>query len=198
MELPEYTGTLAGPAFTEGVLNQRWEEGSTLPAAIGQENNQFTPLQLANYIATLVNGGTRHSVHLLRAVKSYDYSETIMSYGREVLSTLEIGEKNLEAVKYGMYMVANDSSSASARYFRDLSVEVGAKTGSAQVTGNEESNAVFVCFAPYDDPEVVVSIVVEQGGSGSELAAIAADILRAYFAAEETFTAVTEENTLIP
>ncbi len=198
IELPESTGILAGPDYTEGVLGQKWEVGSTLPAAIGQENNQFTPLQLANYVATLVNGGTRHTVHLLRAVKSYDYSETIMSYGREAVDTMDISDENLAAVKYGMYMVANSPGSAAARYFQGLDVKVGAKTGSAQVTGNRNSNAVFVCFAPYDDPEVAIAIVAEQGGSGSELAAVAADILRAYFATEESFTSVQPENTLLP
>ena len=198
IELPEKTGTLAGPNYTENVLGQKWNEGSTLPAAIGQENNQFTPLQLANYVATLVNGGTRHSVHLLRAVKSYDYSETLVSYEREVLDTLDIEQENLDAVKYGMYMVANDSTSSTSKYFRNLGVEVGAKTGSAQVTGNEDSNAVFVCFAPYDDPEVVISIVVEKGGSGSELGAIATDILSAYFSSNHTDSGVLQENTLLP
>ena len=198
IELPEQTGTLAGPDYTENVLGQVWNEGSTLPAAIGQENNQFTPIQLANYVATLVNGGTRRSVHLLRAVKSYDYSETLVSYESEILDTLNIQEDNLDAVKYGMYLVANDSSSSTSRYFAGLDVEVGAKTGSAQVTGNEDSNAVFVCFAPYDDPEIAMAIVVEKGGSGSELAAIAADILTAYFSTERTDSGVTQENTLLP
>ena len=197
IELPEKSGVLAGPDYTEGVLGQKWNEGSTLPAAIGQENNQFTPIQLANYVATLVNGGTRHSVHLLRAVKSFDYSETLMTYERTVQSTLDISDKNLNAVKYGMFMVANDGSPS--KYFEGLPVTVGAKTGSAQVTGNEDSNAVFVCFAPYENPEIVISIVVEQGGSGSELAAIAADILSAYFSSEHTTSSgVTQENTLLP
>ena len=197
IELPEYTGTLAGRRYTEEVLGQQWQEGSVLPAAIGQENNQFTPLQLANYVATLVNGGTRHSVHLLRAVKSYDYSQILMSYGREVVDTLTIDEDDLNAVKYGMYMVANDGTST-ARQLQGLPVKVGAKTGSAQVAGHDDADGVFVCFAPYDDPEVVISIVVEEAGAGSDLAAIAADILSAYFATENTFTAVTAENTLLP
>jgi penicillin-binding protein 2 len=74
---------------------------------------------------------------------------------------------------------------------------VGAKTGSAQVSANTESNAVFVCFAPYENPEVAMAIVVEHGGSGGELAAIASDVLSYYFSARETQDAIPEENTLI-
>ena len=77
-----------------------------------------------------------------------------------------------------------------ARYFRDVGVQVGAKTGSAQISAQSESNAVFVCFAPYDDPQIAMAIVVEHGGSGSELGAIAAEILRYYFADETTQQAI--------
>jgi len=84
-----------------------------------------------------------------------------------------------------------------SRYFKDLPFRVGAKTGSAQVSSQTESNAVFVCFAPYDDPQVAMAIVVERGGSGSELGAIAADILSYYFSAQESRDEVAAENTLI-
>ena len=75
--------------------------------------------------------------------------------------------------------------------------QVGAKTGSAQVSAQTESNAVFVCFAPYENPEVAMAIVVEHGGSGGELAAIASDVLSYYFSARETQEAIPQENTLI-
>ncbi len=195
IELPEYTGVVAGREYTENVLHQPWYDGSTLAAAIGQENNQFSPLQLANYIATLVNGGNHYSAHLLKEVKSSDFSEVIYTREPELLDSINIDPENLEAVKKGMLAVTQSGSAA--KYFRNLDVKVGAKTGSAQVSSVSESNAVFVAFAPYDDPEIALCIVAEKGGSGSELSAVAADIISFYFNSETVIGSEQGENTLI-
>ena len=195
IELYEETGVMAGPEYTQS-MGQTWYEGSTLSVAIGQESSQFTPLQLTNYIATLVNGGTRYSAHLLKEVKSSDFSQVLYTYEPEVLDSIDIQPENLDAVKAGMLALTTGKGSL-ARYFQDLPVQVGAKTGSAQVNAETESNAVFVCFAPYDDPQIAISLVVEKGGSGSTLASIAADILRYYFSAEESREETLTENTLI-
>ena len=195
IELYEETGVMAGPEYTQS-MGQTWYEGSTLSVAIRQESSQFTPLQLANYIATLVNGGTRYSAHLLKEVKSSDFSQVLYTYEPEVLDSIDIQPENLDAVKAGMLALTTGKGSL-ARYFQDLPVQVGAKTGSAQVNAETESNAVFVCFAPYDDPQIAISLVVEKGGSGSTLASIAADILRYYFSAEESREETLTENTLI-
>ena len=194
IELYEETGVMAGPEYTQS-MGQTWYEGSTLSVAIGQESSQFTPIQLASYISTLVNGGTRKSTHLLKEIKSSDYSQIVETYEPEVLSTIEIQDKNLEAVKAGMLALTTDGSVR--RYFQDLPVQVGAKTGSAQVSAQTESNAVFVCFAPYDDPEIALAMVVEHGGSGSELGAMAADILSYYFSTKGSMDEIPMENTLI-
>lgn len=195
IELYEQTGVMAGPEYTQS-MGQTWYEGNTLSVAIGQESSQFTPLQLANYIATLVNGGTRYSAHLLKEVKSSDFSQVLYTYEPEVLDSIDIQPENLDAVKAGMLALTTGKGSL-ARHFQDLPVQVGAKTGSAQVNAETESNAVFVCFAPYDDPQIAISLVVEKGGSGSTLASIAADILRYYFSAEESREETLTENTLI-
>ena len=194
LELAEAKGVMAGPEFTES-LGGTWYDGSTLAVAIGQESSQFTPIQLANYIATLVNGGTRNATHLLKEVKSSDYSAILETYEPEILSTIEIEDENLEAVKAGMLMLTTEGSVK--KYFTGLDFQAGAKTGSAQVSSNTQSHAVFVCFAPYEKPEVAMAIVVEHGGSGGELAAIASDVLSYYFSARETQEAIPQENTLI-
>lgn len=191
----EWAGVVAGQDYTENTLHEVWYDGSTLAAAIGQENNQYTPIQLANYIATLVNGGNHYSTHLLKEVKSADYSEVIYTYEPNLLNTIDIAPENLEAVKKGM--LALTESGSVSKYFKDVDVKVGAKTGSAQVSSESNSNAVFVAFAPYDDPEIALCIVVEKGGSGSELAAIAADIISFYFNSEESLGSTQTENTLI-
>ena len=94
-------------------------------------------------------------------------------------------------------MLALTTDGSVSAYFKDLPVKVGAKTGSAQVSSSTESNAVFVCFAPYDDPQIAMALVVEKGGSGSELGKIAANILKYYFSAEETRDEILTENTMI-
>lgn len=195
IELYEETGVMAGPEYTQS-MGQTWYEGSTLSVAIGQESSQFTPLQLANYIATLVNGGNHYPAHLLQTVKSSDYSQVVLENEPEPLDTINISEENLEAVKYGMYLLGTEGSVS--KYFKDLPVEVGAKTGTAQV-GSEttEANAVFVCFAPYDDPEIAIALVAEHGDSGGGLAAVAADVLSVYFGQSGTSQAVNGEGVLI-
>lgn len=179
IELSENTGIMAGPEYTES-MGQVWYPGNTLSVAIGQESSQFTPIQLANYVATLVNGGTRYQTHLLKQVQSADGTETRYDYEPQILDTLGLKQANLDAVKAGMLELTRTGSLA--RYFRDLGVTAGAKTGSAQLNAtSSESDALLVCFAPYDDPEIAIALVAERGGTGSELGAMAADILRAYF-----------------
>ena len=115
IELPESTGTLAGPAYS-ATQGQPWYDGNTLQAAIGQSDNTFTPLQLANYVATLVRGGDRYAAHLLKSVRSYDDREVLYTYEPEVLSTVEMSEGTLDAVKKGMGDLATKNASVARSY----------------------------------------------------------------------------------
>ena len=196
LELPEEEGRVAGPETSE-TLGMEWYGGNLLNAAIGQDNTMVTPLQLTSYISTLVNGGNHYATHLLKTVKTSDFSGTVYEYEPELLNTLDLDPANVEAVKQGMWLVANDPESGSSAYFRDLPVEVGAKTGSAQVSSEVEADALFVCFAPYDDPQIAISMVVEQGASGSNLAQAVAQVVDYYFSAEDTMESVGSENTLL-
>ena len=194
LELYEEKGEVAGPE-TSKRHEQPWYEGDTMYAAIGQGNTQVTPIQLANYMATLVNGGSHYPTHLLKTVKSSDFSQVVEEYRPVARDEIGLDNANLEAVKQGMGMVASEGSVA--RYFRDLPVQVGAKTGTAQVSRNSEAHALLVAFAPYDDPEIAMAIVVEHGGSGTLVAAIAAEIFQYYFSARDAMEAPTIENTLV-
>jgi len=195
IELPELTGIMAGPEFSssQGLL---WMGGNTLAAAIGQSDNQYTPLQLANYVATLVNGGTHYSAHLLKRVTTYDFGEEVAAYTPQVMDTISLKDSTIKAVKEGMLAVTSPGGST-YQYFKDLNVKVGAKTGSAQVSISSESNAVFVCFAPYDEPKIALAIVVEKGGTGAELGALASEIMKYYFSAESAMDRLDAENTLL-
>ena len=194
LELYEAAGEVAGPESSKSH-NQTWYEGETMYAAIGQGNTQVTPIQLANYVATLVNGGSHYKTHLLKTVKSGGASQEITEYEPELRDQLHLDPANVEAVKKGMGMVASEGSVAS--YFQNLGVKVGVKTGTAQVARDSEANAILVAFAPYDDPEVALSIVVERGGSGSAVAGIAAEILEYYFSSRDALSAPAAENTMI-
>ena len=122
--------------------------------------------------ATLVGGGERRQVHLLKKCGGEIY--TPQSLGR-----VPLAPENLEAIKAGMLSLTQEGSLSTA--FRDLPVSAGAKTGSAQVAGEEFANGVLVAFAPYEEPEVALAVVAEQGGSGSALGGIAAAVLGAWF-----------------
>ncbi len=166
-------------------------------AAFGQANQEYTPLQLANYIATLVSGGKHCQAHLLKAVKSYDSTETLAVGDTSPVNIVDFSESTLNAVKQGMLGYTQPGGMV-YQYFRNCVVSAGAKTGTAQLGGDQENNGVFVCFAPYDDPEIAVAIAIEHGGAGAALATTAVNILNAYFAEDETGAAITGENQLLP
>jgi len=194
IEIGDRSGTLASPETAE-KLGETWYDGQTLAAAIGQSYNQVTPLQLANYIATLAGGGEHYATHLLKNVKSYDGSTMVEVYDEGPLNTVRMSEETQEAVLKGMYNLTTSGSLAGQ--FSRCVVPAGAKTGTAQ-TGRGDTNSVFVCFAPYDDPEIAIAIVIEKGGSGSASAGAAVDMINAYFSEFLSDNAVTGENTLLP
>lgn len=154
--------------------------GDTLQIAIGQMN-AFTPLQLANYTATLANGGTHYKASLISQIVSYDISETYEKRTPEVMNTISIDSKNLNAVKEGMLSVTEDGTGRAA--LGDYPLKVGGKTGTSQVQGKVD-HSVFIAFAPFDNPEIAISVVLEHGNSGYSAGTVVRNILDAYFFTE--------------
>ncbi|MGI5936131.1 MAG: penicillin-binding transpeptidase domain-containing protein, partial [Oscillospiraceae bacterium] len=181
IELPEAVGVMSTQEYKKEVEGVDWYAGDTLQAAIGQSYNQFTPLQMANYVATVANGGTRYSASILKSVRSYDYSEKLYERRPEILDTIYTNEEYYEAVWAGMEAVANSNIGTAYAIFGNYPVKIAAKTGTAQMGEKVKNNAVFVCYAPAENPEIAISVVVEKGGSGSAIATIARDILDYYF-----------------
>lgn len=192
IEIGDVSGVLASPEWAE-AHDREWTDGQTITAAIGQSYNLFTPLQLANYVATLVSGGEHYEAHLLKNVKSYDNSRVIDAYGKGPLNDLNISDSTMAAVTKGMHDLTYDSLRSA---FSRCVVEAGAKTGSAQV-GTDIANGTFVAYAPYDDPEIAIAIVVEKGGSGSLLANAAVDIINAWFTRDGTGATAAGEDALM-
>lgn len=192
IEIGDSSGVLASPEWAESH-DQEWTDGQTITAAIGQSYNLFTPLQLANYVATLVGGGDHYQAHLLKNVKAYDNLRLLYMYDDKPMNTVEISDSTLSAVTRGMHELTVSGSVAYA--FENCVVSAGAKTGSAQV-GTDIANGVFVAYAPYEKPEIAVAIVIEKGGSGAALANTAVEIINSWFSRAQDGTAIGE-NTLL-
>ena len=181
IELVETKGNMSNAANHQDYAGSEWRIGDTLQAAIGQSDSVFTPLQLAEYCATVANGGTRHSASILKSVRSYDYSDKIYERKAEVLSTVESPQYNWDAVHEGMKEVLNSPlNETNYLNFYDCAVTVAGKTGTAQKGEGIKNDALFICYAPYEDPEIAVAVVVERGHAGASVGFIARQIVDVY------------------
>jgi len=176
IELPESTGVLADSSYVS-KLGVTWTGGLTIQTAIGQGYNRFTPLQLANYTAMVISGGTRYSLHLLKEVRRFN-GETVLSVEPEVAASLNISNSTTETIRNAMSKVVEENATVTA--FDGFKIRVGGKTGTAQVTG-QSSNAVFVAFAPLDSPEITVACVLERGAHGTNAARSIRTVMEKYF-----------------
>ena len=200
VEINETAGILAG--YDERVSRGKgWLLGETLLASIGQSDNSFSALQLTNYCATIANGGTRWVPYLVSKVLSADYSEVLYERNPEIAVQTNISEETLKAVKEGMYLVANNTSCR--EQLGGLKYKVACKTGTAEKTRivdgvrYEGTDGFLIAFGPYDSPEIAITVVVENAGSGASTAQVAADIFTYYFNTLNTVQDVQPENTLL-
>jgi len=169
-------GLMANPDHRK-KLDAQWYPGDVIQAAIGQSDSLFTPAQLANYIATLLNKGKRYNLHLVDEVVKYNTNEIIEKTEKELVCDNPISDSTYEKVKNGMRQVVTKGTAMSA--FEDCEYQAAGKTGTAEVPGGAD-NVLFVGFAPYDKPEIVVAVVIEHGYSSTYAARVARDIFDAY------------------
>lgn len=181
VELSESEGIIAGPAYRQANELDDWTPGNDIIAAIGQSDHCYTPLQLSVYLSTIVNGGTRHGAHLLDSVHKFYTGEVIYKTETPVLDTVNFSSSTHSLLLDSMRSVVTNSSELSS-YFAGLPVQVAGKTGTAEVDGQSQENALFACYAPYGDkPEIVISCVIEKGVKGSNAAITAKKILEEYY-----------------
>ena len=170
--------------------NKEWYLADTLSAANGQSYNNFTPVQMAKYISMLVNGGNPIDVSIVKNIINIDGQEVSkqeinefvnkkLNLQDEKVENLNMKKENIKAVLEGMRGVTSESGGTAYSTFKNFEIEVGGKTGSAQ-TGNG-TNGWFVGFAPFDDPEIAVVVLVENGGHGGYTAEVAKKIIAEYF-----------------
>ena len=156
-------------------------QGMSWQAAIGQADTRVSPIQLACYTGTLMSGGTRYSAHLLYGVAPFGSTRAVEQTKAQVLSKNELEDWVVDEIKGGMKQVVSDNNVVKNNMsaVRKL-VTVGGKTGTAQ-NGKETENALFVCAAPLEEPELIVAVVLEQGYGGSYASLTAARVLETYF-----------------
>ena len=203
IELPSETaGILASPEAAENA-GETWSAGRTLAAAIGQSYHTFSPIQMAKYVAIVANGGNQIKPTIIRNILNADGTESskteINEFVNEQLGLsddgvedLNISEENLDTVLEGMKSVTDEGGTAYS-IFRDFNIQVGGKTGSAEV-GNKV-NAWFAGFAPFDNPEICVVVMVENGGHGYYTAEVAKEIIAEYFGMNITDEQINEDNS---
>ncbi|MBQ7836479.1 MAG: hypothetical protein IJ389_04410 [Clostridia bacterium] len=189
IEISEKTGVLAGPAERE-EKGETWYDGDTIQAAIGQSDNLFTPLQISNYISTVLSGGDRMKVHILYQVRDYEGNVTY-EFTPLTVSTIELSDGNVNTVKYAMRDVITEGSAV--RLFGTYPLEIGGKTGTAQVSKTSSDNAIFTAFAPFDDPEIVATCIIEHGANGTDAGYAVRDLFTDYFGLDFPLNGVTEE-----
>ena len=190
--LGETKGSIANMQTAKEREGRDWYLGDTLSAAIGQSYNSFSPIQMAKYISMLANGGKNIDVTLIKSIIKTDGTEVSkdeitkftnekLGLGNENLEDLNIKKENLQAILKGMKGVTSEYGGTAYSTFADFGIDIGGKTGSAQTETEGVSHAWFVGFAPYENPEIAVSVLVEKGGTGGYTAGVAKKIMAEYF-----------------
>ena len=191
----EKSGLVPSKQWKKKFKNEPWYPGETISASIGQGYNLVTPLQSARMISTIASGGLLVRPYLVKRIEDYD-GRLIQEFFPEVIKKIKIEPEVLRNIKEGLRGVVHEAHGTGHRA-RLKNVIVAGKTGTAQVVAMKDSEEIdpeeetpyshrdhawFVAFAPYENPEVAVSVIIEHGGHGGATAApIAGGILKTYF-----------------
>ena len=179
----EVSGSAANPGYKKKIVKDKydsnWFAADTLQASIGQSIHAITPIQLANYVATIANGGTRYDVNIIKSIRSSVDNSIVMENSPTVVEKIDISDENLRAVREGMKNVGDEGSAHSI--FSGYPIKIGGKTGTAQLGNDKANNAFFVAYAPYDDPEIAICVAIEQGVRGANAGYVARDLFDFYF-----------------
>lgn len=186
VELGEATGIMSNPQEYRENHGVEWTDGVTSQTAIGQADNMFTPIQLAAMCATIANGGVRLQTHFLDKITDYTGETVLEEYEPVELYDAGLSGDVLGVVQAGMQMVATEGTASNV--FANYPVSIAAKTGTAETSSvpdtdpdYTEPNLSFICYAPADDPEIAVAVMIEQGNTGNYAKNVAKDILDQYF-----------------
>ena len=182
IDLPsEVEGYMSSVDLKKELRNDIWRPADTAQVSIGQFDNAFTPLQMASYISALANGGKKYQPYIIKRVIKYDGS--VVNETKPTYEQIPVKQSTINAVKEGMVAVTQSVDGTAMDYFKGLPFEVAGKTGTAQTSSQatRSPNALFVCYAPAENPQIAIAVVVEKGAWGSNVAPIARDIIDEYF-----------------
>jgi len=193
IEIGESSGIQQTPEYMRSI-GGTWVGGDYLQLAIGQRGS-YTPIQLAAYAMMIGNGGTRYETHLIKSVRSYDgKTETVLP--AKVAASVEWSQEAMDAVRTGMIAVGKTGTARAS--FASAPYSVACKTGTAQTgISGQSDHGTFIAYAPADNPEIAISVVVENGTSSAS-AWVARQVLDAYFAGKDAGEAPTPEGELLP
>ncbi len=207
VELEEYVPTMASPYYKERIVKlfnpdattsqTRWTDGDTIRAAIGQSVNSYTPAQITRYIATLANGGTLYQLHMIDKLNNADgslYYET-----PEIIENVaSFSQSSIDAIHEGMLAVTEGDRGTMRTSFADFPVQVAGKTGTAEEDKDRSSHSWLVCFAPYDDPQIAITVMIPFGeGTGALTSEVAKAVITEYLGLDATLENTNLETNLI-
>jgi penicillin-binding protein 2 len=188
----EGKGFIPTPEWKKETQGETWYIGNTYNVSIGQGDILVTPLQVANFTAFFANSGKLYRPHLVKQILESE-QKVLRDVEPEIIRQNFIDPENVQIVKEGMRQTI---VSGSARRLNSLPVEVAGKTGTAQWGTNKTNHAWFTSFAPYNNPEIVLTVMVEEGIEGSGIAtSIAGEILNWYFTKDQIIATTTIDNT---
>ncbi|GAA6515025.1 penicillin-binding transpeptidase domain-containing protein [Merdimmobilis hominis] len=194
IELPERVGRLSSPEFSKSV-GETWTGGNVIQAAIGQKDTKLTPLQMANYTATLANDGKRMEVSIIKAVKDYTREETYQEHTPSIRQQVDASQEVFDVVRRGM-IAASGAGGTSSATFGNYPISVASKTGTPET--HQFPNSTFIAYAPADDPQIAVAVVIEKGWHGYTGAPVAKAIFDEYFSLNATPAQVPPKGELLP
>ena len=200
VELPEQLGVLDSQERRTS-LGQQWYAGYNLQTAIGQ-GNLFTPMQLAVYASTIANSGVRRRAHFIQSIREPGTNELVEAYAPEILGNTGVDKSVYDIVRGAMLELGTGNTTA-GRYFKDLPVKVAGKTGTSQVIrvingkSQDVTNGLFISFAPFDNPEIVVVAVGEGCNSSAPVIPTVRDIYQYYFGSLSEVEKAQPESVLL-
>lgn len=201
VEIGEAYPIMASPEYKKAAnpdasrSQTRWTDGDTIRVAIGQSDNNYTTANMAKYIATLANGGSRYKMHLVGKLE--DIYGNIQYKEPEIEEKILLDENNLKAVYKGMHNVTRGSNGTLTQKFKDYPIEIAAKTGTAQEKASRNSHTWFVAFAPLEEPQISIAVMIPFGDVTTYPAAeVAKTVIASYMGLDSQAETKTMNNTL--
>ncbi len=204
----EEAGIVASTKYKKETYDEEWQEGETLSAAIGQSYNSYTPIQVARYICMIANGGKAVNVSTIKSItdangNTISKEEIEQKVNKKLgiddscnVEDLKLKQSTLEAIIRGMKGVTSESGGTAYYVFSDLDMDIAGKTGSAETGEKDKVNGWFAGFAPYNNPEIAIVVLIENAGSGGNAAPTAKEIIKEYFGMNSK--KLNEDVTAIP